>query len=368
VANVPGQLVEVVSRRRRARAERVAWARMPAPVPVPVPVNRRRWRTWLPWLALAAAVLATLVLVVVRGEDLASLAALTLPAVSALVALQLVYLVVQSGRFHVVLLRFADQHVGFWPWLQLFVLGRFLNLFLPQAGNVYRAVELKRRFGVGYQPFVVAFLNAPWLAMLLNFVFGALILAVVAPGAPLGAWHLWLVLAAAAVVTAAAPFAALLVLPLVPRRWRPLAWLHDRLREMVRATLDSLRDPRYLVLVTAWTAVAFVQASAMLWFGFAALGSEVGAAEAIAFYVLLQLATYLTITPGNLGVQELAFGALAVGVGGAAVDGVVVSGLLRVTGVVALVMAGLPLGGVAAVREARSGARMTPDANVSAPR
>jgi uncharacterized membrane protein YbhN (UPF0104 family) len=313
-------------------------------------------RRTVPWLLFGLAVVATAALVIARGEDLASLAALSLPAVALLVALQLVYLVVQSGRFHVVLLRFASRAVGFWPWLQLFVLGRFLNLFLPQAGNVYRAVELKRRFGVGYQSFVVAFLNAPWLAMLLNFAFGALAIAFLAPSALLAAWPLWLVLAAAAVVTAAAPFVALLVLPLVPRRWRPLAWLHDRLREMVGATLASLRDPPYVGRVTAWTAIAFVQASVMLWVGFAALGSAVGAAEAIAFYVLLQLATYLTITPGNLGVQELAFGALALGVGAAAVDGVVVSGLLRVTGVVALVVVGLPLGGVAALREARGAA------------
>jgi uncharacterized membrane protein YbhN (UPF0104 family) len=215
-------------------------------------------------------------------------------------------------------------------------------------------VELKRRFDVGYGRFVVAFVNAPWLAMVLNFAFGALAVAALTPGAVVGSWPLWLVLGVAAVATAVAPIVALLVLPLVPRRWRPLAWLHDRLREMVRVTLESLRDPRYLALVAAWTAVAFVQASAMLWFGFAALGTEVGAAEAIAFYVLLQLATYLTITPGNLGVQELAFGALATGVGAAAVDGVVVSGLLRVTGVVAVVLAGLPLGGVAALREARA--------------
>jgi uncharacterized membrane protein YbhN (UPF0104 family) len=105
----------------------------------------------------------------------------------------------------------------------------------------------------------------------------------------------------------------------------------------------------------------------MLWIGFAALGREVGAAEAIAFYVLLQLATYLTITPGNLGVQELAFGALAVGVGGAAVEGVVVSGLLRVTGVLALVAAGLPLGGVAAVREARSEAGVAGEPSTPVP-
>jgi uncharacterized membrane protein YbhN (UPF0104 family) len=322
-------------------------------MPTPVRLAAAHLRRAAPWLAVALAVAATVALVVVRGEELGALADLAPAAVAWLVLQQLAYLVAQSGRFHVVLVRFTDRTVGFEPWLRLFVLGRFLNLFVPQGGNVYRAVELHRRFGVRPTHFVAAFVNAPWLAMVLNLALGAVAVALLQPAAALGGWPLWLVLAGATLLGAMAPIVALVVLPLVPRGWRPLAWLHARLVEMVRATLASLRDRRYLTRVFAWTLLAFVQASAMLWYGFAALGSPVGVAEAIAFYVLLQLATYFPVTPGNVGVQELAFGALAAGFGAAAVDGVAVSALVRVTGVVALVLAALPLGGVEAVREAR---------------
>jgi uncharacterized membrane protein YbhN (UPF0104 family) len=318
------------------------------------PLPAARLRRWAPWLAFALALAATVALVVLRGEELGALADLAPAAVAWLVAQQLLYLVAQSGRFHVVLVRFARRPVGFVPWLRLFTIGRFLNLFVPQAGNVYRAVELRRRFDVGYQDFVAAFVNAPWLAMVLNLALGAVAVAALQPAAAIAGWPLWLVLAGATLLGGAAPFVALAVLPLMPDRWRPLAWLRARLSEMVRATLESLRDRRYLARVLAWTLVSFVQASAMLWYGFAALGSPVGVAEAIAFYVLLQLATYFPVTPGNVGVQELAFGALAAGFGAAAVDGVVVSGLIRVTGVVALVLAALPMGGVEALRAARA--------------
>ncbi len=307
-----------------------------------------------PWLALAVAVTATIALVVARREDLRVLADLAPAAVAWLVVQQLAYLVAQSGRFHVVLVRFAGRPVGFAPWLRLFVLGRFLNLFVPQGGNVYRAVELRRRFDVTYVNFVAAFVNAPWLAMVLNLALGAVAVAALQPAATLGGWPLWLVLALATLLGAIAPFMALVALRLVPRGARPLAWLRARLVEMVDATLASLGDRRYLMRVFVWTLVSFVQASAMLWYGFAALGSPVGVAEAIAFYVLLQLATYFPVTPGNVGVQELAFGALAAGFGATAVDGVVVSGLVRVTGVVALVLAALPLGGIEAARAARA--------------
>ena len=311
-------------------------------------------RRWLPWAVVVAALAATVLFAVRRGEDLALLGAIDAGAVAVLVALQGVYLVMQSGRFHVVLVRLADRAVGFWPWLRLFVVGRFLNLFVPQAGNVYRGVELKRRFDVRYTRFFAAFVNAPWVAMVLNFAFGAALLGVLQSSASVSAVPVWLALAAAAVATAAAPFVLALILPLVPQRIRWVVWLHGRLTEMLVVTLDSLRDARYVGRVVAWTAAAFAQAVVMLWVCFTALGVTVGLAEVVAFYVLLQLATYVAVTPGNLGLQELAFAGLATGMGGGAVEGVLVSGLVRVTGVVALLALALPLGGVEALRASRT--------------
>ena len=313
-------------------------------------------RRTLPWILFVLALVATALLGVVRGEDLSALSALSLPALLALLALQVVYLWVQSGRFHVVLVRFARRELDFWRWFELFVLGRFLNLFVPQAGNVYRALELRRRFDIGIQEFLVAFVNAPWLAMLLNFLFGAAAVGLLAPRVLLAGVPLVVALLVAALITALAPFVALTLLPLVPQRFRATAWLRSRLAEMVGVTLESLRERRYLLRVSAWTLASFVQATAMLYVGFIALGLEVGVAEAVAFYVLLQLATYLQVTPGNLGLQELAFGALSVGFGASISDGVLVSAMVRLTGVVALVVAALPLGGLTALREARGAA------------
>ena len=325
----------------------------------PTRADRRRrafgagLRSLAPWVVVAAAIVATVLLARARGEDLALLSTLDPWAVAALVALQGVYLVLQSGRFHVVLVRLADRTVGFWPWLRLFTVGRFLNLFVPQAGNVYRAVELRRRFDVGYTRFVAAFVNAPWIAMVLNFALGAALLGLLQSGARVAGVPLWLVLSVAALGTAAAPFALVVVLPLVPQRFRWVGWVHGRVSEMLRITLESVRDVRYLLRVLAWTAASFAQAVVMLWVCFVALGIPAGLAEAIAFYVLLQLATYVALTPGNLGLQELAFAGLAAGFGGGAVEGVLVSGLIRVTGVVALVALALPFGGVEALRASR---------------
>ena len=123
---------------------------------------------------------------------------------------------------------------------------------------------------------------------------------------------------------------------------------------MVAVTLGSLRDVGYLLRVVAWTLAAFVQATAMLWVGFVALGSDVGLAEAVAFYVLLQLATYLPLDArqprrAGAGVRRAGGrprqrrrrrrGRLGAGAG---------------DGVIALVALALPLGGVQALRASRA--------------
>lgn len=311
------------------------------------------WKRSLPWLLLVLAAAGTLLLMARSGEELRSLRDISVAASVGLVAFQVLYLGVQSARFHVVIARFAEHPVGFWPWTRIFVIGRFLNLFVPQAGNVYRALVLRRQHNVSIQRFLVAFVNAPWLAMILNFLFGAGAVAVLAPNVQVAGVALWMLLLLATLATSLAPLVAVAVLPLFPQRWRAAAWLRARLQEMIAVTFESLREPAYLARVTLWTLVAFVQASLMLWFGFMALGAQVGVAEAVAFYVLLQLTTYVQLTPGNLGLQELAFAALSAGFGASAADGVLVSTIVRVTGVVALLATALPLGGFEALRVAR---------------
>ena len=69
---------------------------------------------------------------------------------------------------------------------------------------------------------------------------------------------------------------------------------------------------------------------------FAAIGWNLGIGEAIAIYALLQASTFVVLTPGNLGIQELGLAALATIFGIPAAIGVIAAALIRVTGWIAL--------------------------------
>jgi hypothetical protein len=82
---------------------------------------------------------------------------------------------------------------------------------------------------------------------------------------------------------------------------------------------------------------------------FDGIDAGVGLSEAALFLALLQTSNVVSLTPSNLGVQELSFGALATGLGIGIGPGLLAASIVRVTGLVALAL------GAAAVRIPRSG-------------
>ena len=95
---------------------------------------------------------------------------------------------------------------------------------------------------------------------------------------------------------------------------------------------------------------------ALFMFGlaFEALDIDVSVSTVVVFFVLLQLSTYVNITPGNLGLLELGFGALGAQLGIGLVGGLLVAALIRISGYSALVLAGVSVGGIEALRRSRA--------------
>ena len=329
-----------------------------------MPRRSRAKRRALPWIALLLSVVATAWLIIARREDLSALRQVSLVSILVLTLLQIAFIVVQSGRYHAVIVKCAETRVPFFAWLRLFLIAQVLNLFVPQAGNVYRGFELKRAFGVSLTRYVAAYVNAPWIAMVLYFTLGAAVVGVIGQDIVIAGLPLAVLLGVAAIVMAVAPFAGRAMLMVLPQRYRPIAWLRRRLGEVLSVTMTSVRDPAYVSRMLLWTLASFVLGVALFWVGFGAVRIEVGLAPVVAYFVVLQLTTFVMITPGNLGVRELAFGVLAASLGAAVFEGVLVSALLRATKYIALLAFSLPMGGVQAIRAAR---RTVDDAAVQEP-
>ncbi|MDJ0951019.1 MAG: lysylphosphatidylglycerol synthase transmembrane domain-containing protein [Alphaproteobacteria bacterium] len=285
-------------------------------------------------------------------QSLALLAGISPAQIAVLVLLHVVYLGLHGYRYQVVLQKCSGRALAYLAWFRIYVIGRFLNLVVPQMGNVYRGLRLKSELRVSYTSYASGLLSVGWLGAWCNLVAGVAVVGWLSPDLRVGGLSAFWGLLALTLAVGIGPILLHRVLALIHPSGGlgALSWLRAKIAEAVGGAVGALRDGRYVGAILLLSAAQFAIACAIFFACFEALGITVGAGELVLFYVLLQFSTYVNITPGNLGVQEIAFGLLAdaihIGMG----EGMLVSALLRVTGYLALFALALPMGAVDVMR------------------
>ena len=310
----------------------------------------RRVARW----ALLVGCLAFLVVFFARNrEDLGLLPEVNAASIAILILLSLAYLVLQAWRYQLVLEQCGGQPLGFRSWFPLFILGRFLNTVVPQTGNLYRAYELKRAHGLSYTRYVGAFFAFAWLDTCLNLALAAILIAVTDRTHRLLGLPTAALVGALLLVAVAGPVLLHRILRSLPPCGRLSGWLLAKLEEALRVAVGGIGDGSYMLRVVVSGMLAFAVAALILFVCFQALGVELGLPAIVLFYVLLRLSSHLSLTPANLGVQEIGFGLLGEALAHAMGEGILAAALIRLAGLLALVMLALPMGGLRTLREAQ---------------
>lgn len=282
------------------------------------------------WL-LALACLGYIVHFFWTNQDqLKLLGRFDLASVVLLFGLYLVALPIEAWRYRVVLDHCSDATIGFRSWYEVFVVGRLLNQVAPQAGNVYRGVTMKRRFGLAYTEYISSFASYLWLDSVLNLLLALVIVLLFARDLVVGGLRVWPVLSGVVALVLVAPPMACLVLSRVTVRHRRLKWMYEKLHRVIRDVAESIRRPRYLATVTLPGVALFGIACAAVYVVFNAIEQPVSLPLAALFAAIMKLAILLVITPGNLGVREVAYGVLADQAGVGMGAGIIVSVSVRV--------------------------------------
>lgn len=269
----------------------------------------------------------------------------------AAVALHLALYVIYAYRFRLFVEKCSGRRVPFWAFLRIVVLGRFLNTMASQAGNVYRAVTLKRRHGVDYTLYLSGLMAMTWLNVVQDLLTGWALIALW--GAELaGRQYAPLLLPLAAAVLTGPPV-ALAVLGRFELRHARLRWLHAKLTEALRPMVGGLSDPGYLLRILASGVAMFAVTLAILYIFFLAFGLEPGVPGLAVFVIVMQLSGIITVTPGNIGLREMAFGVLADQLAIGMAQGLLVSASQRVVGTAVMLLCGGMMGGFDLLREQR---------------
>lgn len=311
---------------------------------------RKKLINLLQWATVAGCTVFIVRFFYRNSEELRSLVNIRPAQIVVMILSYSVYFVSHAYRYKIVLEKCSGCTIGFSQWFRISMLGRFLNTVIPQMGNLYRAVRLKEEYHVSYTRYVSSFFSFAWLDTSSNLLVGLAVIGLLSPGlriGPLPATHLVLGLAGGVVLL---PIILEVVFRSITVRGRFLTWLHAKLAEVLRVSVQNLHDGGYMARVFLVGLLVLAQACVIFYVCFHSIGIRVGAAEVVLFYVLLKLSMNVSLTPSNIGVQEIAFGILGeqtqIGMG----QGMLVSAVMRVVGGVALCCFALPMGGLSVLR------------------
>lgn len=264
--------------------------------------------------------------------------------------LQCIFIALQSWRFQIIIEKCSHIKLPFWPWTKIFVLGRFLNLIFTQAGNIYRGVQLKAKYGITYTHYISAFSSMAWIDTCMNLLIALVVVLLTNSSfliGPLVAWHILSVLFIAFFL---GPILLTVVLKSIKTTHPKLNWIHSKLSEVLCTTIANLKDFHFLCKIFGLCILLFLRTIVAFQLYFLIFGTHAPLVALVFFYAIFKLGFFITLTPGNLGVQEIAWGFLSEQMGIGMEQGILLSGLSRVISSSVLILSGFALGGIDLLR------------------
>lgn len=315
-----------------------------------VPSRIIRWLRWAIAIAAMAYVARQLL------SDPAPLKRIL--GTSPLVLLGMCGLVVLNQALISLRFALAMQHAGsralpFSVWFRLTAVGQMLNLFVPQLGNVYRGVTLKQEYGISYMAYATGLVSFVWLDAMMGVAIAFSAILALEPGLQFGGVSALLLLSLGELAIFFGPLLAVLLLRTLPPSSGFRGRVQGRLSTLLGTTSAAARAPGLMLRFLLLTVVVTVGQTASLWLAFHAVGGPMAISALVLFQVLLKLSSQIVITPGNLGITELAFGALAHGSSRTLEQGLAVSLLLRAVGSTMVLFLGVLLGGASFLTSGR---------------
>lgn len=236
-------------------------------------------------------------------------------------------------------------------WFRLTSVGQFLNLLVPQLGNVYRAWILKKDFNVTYTQYASGLFAFVWLDLIIGILIATSTIAILDPAMGLFGMPALLVLGFAVMGLITLPVVLARVLPLVPFRGATVSRLRERATHLLFLGTGVFRSTQFLGRVLMLNlAMATVQIIT-LHFVFVAVGLKVSISRLALFQTIIKLSNQVAITPGNLGLVEFAYGLLAQDSLRSLETGLAAGLLMRAIGTITVVALGFFLGGVSVFKQ-----------------
>lgn len=214
-----------------------------------------------------------------------------------------------SARVVICLLNALDTPTRFWDMACLQNAAILLNYAPMKFGTVFRANYLKRHYGLAYTHFATFFMYITFLMTLIAAVVGLLVL-IVSYGLAADESRMMAGVFAVAIIVS---FAALILPMPIPQGKSRLS---TTLRNFLLGRRKISRQRRTIALAGLMLGVNFLLTAGRLALIYDSIGERIGPGGYIVLGSLAFVVLFVGITPGALGIKELAltFAGVVVGV------------------------------------------------------
>lgn len=308
-----------------------------------------RAKRWLRWIVAIAAMLVVGKQLHDDPEPLRRMISAGPATLAGMCALVVLNQALMSLRFAQVMGHMGAPALGFGAWFRLTSVGQMLNLFVPQLGNVYRGVSLKRDYGISYLTWATGLISFVWLDMVGGILIAIVAIGVLDPHLQFAGFPAELLLIAGLCAVFFGPIVAAALLERLPERSGFVGRAQQKLTTLLTTASAVARSPRLMLRFFSLNVVTTAGQTATLWLAFHSVGAAMPVSGLLLFQILVKISSQIVITPGNLGITELAFGALAHGSSRTVEQGLAVSLLLRAVGSAMVVLLGFLSGGAEAL-------------------
>jgi uncharacterized membrane protein YbhN (UPF0104 family) len=246
-----------------------------------------------------------------------------------------VYFAIYSLRLQLALEAWTRKSVQRLHFFQLVILGRLFNTLVPQMGLIYRGLILKRSYDIKHSDYIGSQISFAAIDLIINTGTFITIWMIYERNLPLG-------------IIAAAVYALVIkgLFTLIKKLPLPDQSQDKKILPSVRKLQEQCEDlakASFYIPFIACSLTSLVIMSAVFSLYFDHLGNPLSIPVIVLFYTLYRMTFYLTITPGNIGLREIALGALGTAFSVPVATASLVALTIRVQSYIVLAAVGIPL-------------------------
>lgn len=306
----------------------------------------KQLKTFLKIVIVAACIVYIASFFYINRNSLSIVIRMNFTTLSILVLFSFSYMLLHSWRFQFILQKCGSRKIAFWQWFRILTLGNFLNLVFSQLGNAYRGIKLKKEHDISYTSYITTFASFAWMDTWMNLVLAIVIILLIKPDLKIGPFSASYLLAIICAVIIILPVTASFCLRFIRFKNRYLDWTKSKLSQVLTTTLDNIKNVSFMLKIILLGIVIFALVVLSYHVLFASFDMRPTLPVLAVFCTLLSISTFFVITPGNIGIQEIAFGFISQQLGIGMAQGILVSVVSRIISTAITILLGVLFGGI----------------------